>query len=53
MSDVLNVNKDGVEELPELGNGIDTTFIAGMARSGEQLITLLNIDNLLTRDLAA
>lgn len=53
VSDVLNVNKDGVEELPELGNGIDTTFIAGMARSGEQLITLLNIDNLLTRDLAA
>lgn len=53
VSDVLNVSKDGVEELPDLGNGIDTTFVAGMARSGDHLITLLDIDNLLTRDLAA
>ncbi len=53
VSDVLNVSRDGVEELPELGNGIDTTFVAGMARSGEQLITLLDIDNLLTREMAA
>lgn len=47
VSDVLNVGDAELEQLPELGAGIDTTFIAGMAKSGERLITLLDIDRLL------
>lgn len=47
VSDVLNVGDSELEELPELGGGIDTSFITGMAKCSERLITLLDIDRLL------
>ena len=31
---------------PELGAGADTTFLAGIARNGDRLVSQLNIDRL-------
>lgn len=47
VSDVLNVGEKETEELPDLGGGVDTTFISGMAKFEDRLITLLDIDRLL------
>ena len=46
VSDVLNVNDDNVESAPELGGAADTSFMTGIAKSGDRLITLLNMDEL-------
>lgn len=46
VSDVLNIVKSEIESAPELGGCIDTSFMTGMAKAGEKLITLLNIDRL-------
>ncbi len=46
VSDVLDVGADAIEPAPSI-NGIDTTFITGLAKSGERLVTVLNIDELL------
>ena len=46
VSDVLNVNPSELVAPPDLGTGVDTTFMTGMARTGERLVTLLNIDRL-------
>jgi purine-binding chemotaxis protein CheW len=53
VSDVLNVGDSELEQLPELGCGIDTSFITGMAKSSDNLITLLDIDRLLGNTMAA
>ncbi len=46
VSDVLDVGADAIEPAPSL-NGIDTTFITGLAKSGDRLVTVLNIEELL------
>ncbi len=46
VSDVLDVQADAIEPTPAL-NGIDTSFITGLAKSGERLVTVLNIEELL------
>ena len=46
VSDVLNVNSNDIESTPELGS-IDTSFINGLAKSNDRLVTLLNIEELL------
>ncbi len=46
VSDVLDVQSDAIEPTPSL-NGIDTSFITGLAKSGERLVTVLNIEELL------
>ena len=50
VSDVLNVGNDDYEPAPSLGGDVDTSFITGLAKTGERLITLLNIDNLVRLD---
>lgn len=47
VSDVLNVGADSIEPAPEMGVGIDTTFLSGLAKSNDRLVTLLNIEYLL------
>ncbi|MEZ6092674.1 MAG: chemotaxis protein CheW [Pirellulaceae bacterium] len=47
VSDVLNVGADSIEAAPDLGVGIDTAFLTGLAKSGDRLVTLLNINHLL------
>ncbi len=46
VSDVLNVTSHDAVAAPDLGSGVDTSFITGIARAGERLITLLNVDRL-------
>jgi purine-binding chemotaxis protein CheW len=47
VSDVLNVGDADVEDAPRLG-GIDTSFIKGLAKSSDRLVTLLDIEVLLS-----
>lgn len=49
VSDVLNFSMQDVEPTPELAGGLDTSFITGLAKVEERLVTLLNIDRLLTK----
>lgn len=46
VSDVLNVSAREMVPAPDLGAGVDTSFMTGMARAGDRLITLLNVDRL-------
>ena len=46
VSDVLNVGPKDVVPAPDLGTGVDTSLLTGMARAGDRLVTLLNIDRL-------
>jgi purine-binding chemotaxis protein CheW len=46
VSDVLNVGEESIERTPDLG-AIDTSFITGLAKSGDRLVALLNIEYLL------
>jgi purine-binding chemotaxis protein CheW len=46
VSDVLDINQDAIENPPNMG-GADTSFIMGLAKSGDQIVTLLNIEQLL------
>lgn len=46
VSDVLNVGEESIEKTPDLGS-IDTSFITGLAKSGDRLVALLNIEYLL------
>lgn len=46
VSDVLNADAESIEAAPQLGD-IDTSFITGLAKTGERLVTLLNIEHLL------
>ena len=47
VSDVLNVGAKEVVPAPDLGAGVDTSFMTGIARNGERLVSLLNIDRLI------
>ena len=50
VSDVLDLNANEVQLPPELGNTVDITFVAGIGNSNDQLVTLLNIDHVLSDD---
>jgi purine-binding chemotaxis protein CheW len=47
VSDVLNIAGSAIEETPELGGEVDTSFFRGMGKVGEKLVLLLNVDKLL------
>jgi purine-binding chemotaxis protein CheW len=46
VSDVLDVPGENMQPTPELG-AVDTSFMCGMARNGDRLILLLDIDRLM------
>ena len=46
VSDVLNVADENIEDAPVMGADADTSFMTGIAKSGDRLITLLNMDRL-------
>jgi purine-binding chemotaxis protein CheW len=52
VSDVLNLGDGDVQPPPELGGDLDLSFVTGMARSGDRLITLLDIDRLVGQEAA-
>lgn len=52
VSDVLTIVDDEIAPPPALGGGVDVAFLTGVARSGEKLVLLLDIDCLLGEDAA-
>ena len=50
VSDVLSVGDENIEPAPSFGGDVDTSFMTGLAKSGDRLITLLDIDNLVGND---
>jgi len=48
VSDVLFISGKDIQPPPALGKKVDVSFISGIARSGENLVTLLDIDRVLT-----
>lgn len=50
VSDVLNVDSDALVAPPEMGSNTDTSFVTGLAKSEDRLVTLLNFQRLLDVD---
>lgn len=48
VSDVLDLNAKDIQPPPELGSSVDITFVAGIGKVNDCLITLLDIDRVLT-----
>ncbi|MEW6542928.1 MAG: chemotaxis protein CheW [Nitrospirota bacterium] len=48
VSDVLNIAAKDVQPPPAFGDKVDTNFIQSIAKSGDKLITLLDIDRVLS-----
>jgi purine-binding chemotaxis protein CheW len=47
VSEVLNIKEENVEEPPTFGNRLNTDAILGMAKTGEGVKILLDIDRVL------
>ncbi|MDH3502960.1 MAG: chemotaxis protein CheW [Nitrospirota bacterium] len=50
VSDVLDMNAKNIQAPPDMGSSVDITFIAGIGHAQERLVTLLNIDRVLTEE---
>jgi purine-binding chemotaxis protein CheW len=50
VSEVLMIPADAVEPTPEIAVGGDTEYVRGVAKLGEQMIILLDLDFLFTLD---
>jgi purine-binding chemotaxis protein CheW len=44
VSDVLDIAHRAIDTSPDLGGSVDTSILQGIARNGDRLITLLDID---------
>ena len=53
VSDVLNIPKTDIQATPDFGAQVDARFISGMAKAGDKLVVLLDIDRVLGSDAAA
>jgi len=47
VSDVLDIEKKDIQSAPDFGNMIDVAFLNGIGKSGDKLVSLLDIDRLL------
>ena len=47
VSDVLDIEKKDIQSAPDFGNKVDVTFLNGVGKSGDKLVSLLDIDRLL------
>ena len=50
VSDVLSVKNGEVQAAPEFGGQVDTRFIHGLAKAGEKLVVLLDLDRVLSEE---
>ncbi|MBI4562945.1 MAG: purine-binding chemotaxis protein CheW [Candidatus Rokubacteria bacterium] len=50
VSDVLNIPKTDILATPDFGAEVDIRFISGMAKAGERLVVLLDIEKVLGGD---
>ena len=48
VSDVLDLDAKEIQAPPELGSTVDITFVKGIGNSNDHLVTLLDIDRVLT-----
>jgi purine-binding chemotaxis protein CheW len=48
VSEVLDVAGDSIEPSPEFGGSVDTAFILGMGKVGERVVTLMDVDKVLS-----
>ena len=47
VSDVLNIPTKDIQPTPDFGAQVDARFISGLAKAGERLVVLLDIDKIL------
>lgn len=52
VSDVVDLSADAMRETPSLGGKLDAEVIDGLATVDERMLILLNVDELIGRDLA-
>ncbi len=50
VSDVLNIPKTDIQAPPDFGAQVETRFISGLAKAGEKLVVLLDIDRVVRDD---
>ena len=50
VSDVLSVKSGEMQAAPEFGGQVDTRFIHGLAKAGEKLVVLLDLDRVLSEE---
>ena len=50
VSDVLNISQKDIQAPPEFGTKVDVGFLNGIAKCGDKLVALLNIDRLLSEN---
>ena len=48
VSEVLDVAGASIEPAPEFGSTVDTSFILGMGKVGERVVTLMDVDRVLS-----
>ena len=48
VSEVLDVAGEKIEPAPEFGGVVDTSFILGMGKIGERVVTLMDVDRVLS-----
>ena len=50
VSDVLNIPKADIQPTPDFGAQVDARFISGLAKAGDKLVVLLDIEKVLGSD---
>ena len=50
VSDVLDLNAKEIQPPPDMGTTVDITFVAGIGNANDHLVTLLDIDRVLTNE---
>jgi purine-binding chemotaxis protein CheW len=50
VSDVLSIPRSEVQATPDFGGQVDVRFVSGVAKAGEKLVVLLDIDKILVGD---
>lgn len=53
VSDVLNIPRPDIQATPDFGGAVDARFIDGMAKAGDKLVVLLDIETVLGGDAVA
>ncbi|TVR46546.1 MAG: purine-binding chemotaxis protein CheW [Planctomycetota bacterium] len=48
--EVMDIAADAIEPPPRFGNGVSTAFLLGMAKVGDKVIELLDIDRVLSQE---
>ena len=50
VSEVLDVAGESIEPAPQFGGSVDTAFILGMGKVGDRVVTLMDVDKVLSGD---